>query len=176
MPAESPNSWVVFSHLQKNYDPVSADLALAREEALDEVLNEITLNPTISEERLVRRFRSLCRNRRSKQSHRRYLEQKRCRPCCRRNGRYVTGMPPDPFTSDVFESVAIAELLVLVRRALAVDDFQLLWEIAVGVSYCDAARERGVSVPCLKARLFRIRNQVRMSAIGPVVCAALQQT
>jgi len=74
----------------------------------------------------------------------------------------------------VFEEIARNELVLLVRTAIPEEDFHLLWEIAVGVSYSDAARTRGISIASVKARIFRIRAQVRLSAVGEALRAALE--
>jgi hypothetical protein len=62
---------------------------------------------------------------------------------------------------------------MLVRSVLSEDDFGLLWEIAEGMSYRDAARARAISVASLKATAFRLRERVRISAVGQVLRAAL---
>jgi hypothetical protein len=146
---------------------------LAREEALDQILDEIAISRSLPEEQISKRFRSLLLNRRSKYCYRRHLDRNRARPDRRRGGQYWGGWPLQT-SPDVFEEIARTELILLVRTAIVEEDFRLLWEIAEGVSYNDAARTRGVSVACLKARIFRIRGQVRLSAIGEALRTALK--
>ena len=165
--------WTVFARLQEDTEPNSIEQSLGREEALDEVLDEIVANPSISEDRICRRFRSLSRNRRAKYSHRRCLEQNRVRPSCRRGGRDFGSSSLQPVAPDVFDQIARDELVMLVRSVLSEDDFRLLWEIAEGMSYRNAARTWAISVACLKARVFRIREQARVSAVGQALHAAL---
>jgi hypothetical protein len=173
MPADYPIPWTVFSHLQETKEPSSADEALAREEALDQVLDEIVISPSLSGEHISKRFRSLLLNRRSKYCYRRHLDRNRARPDRRRGGQYWGGSPLQ-ISPDVFEEIARTELVLLVRTAMLEEEFRLLWEIAEGVSYSDAARTRGISVACLKARIFRTRAQVRLSAVGQALRAALE--
>ena len=165
--------WTAFADLQESNDPSSVDQSLGREEALDKVLDEVVANPSISEERIYRRFGSLSRNRRSKYCHRRNLEQNRARPSCRRGSRYFGSSSPQTVAPDLLEQVARADLVRLVRSVLPEDDFGLLWEIAEGTSYRDAARARAISVASLKALVFKIRERVRTCAVGQVLRAAI---
>ncbi len=176
MPAEPPVPWTVFSEIQENNDPSSVDQALGREEALDQILDEIVANPSVSEERIYKRFRSLSRNRRSKYCYRRDLDWNRGRPDRRRGGQYFSSpsfQSPAPNVFDVFEDIARAELVTLVRSVLPQEDFHLLWEIAEGISYRDLAYARAVSIATIKARVFRIRERIRTSAVGEALRAAL---
>ena len=170
MTNQSHVRWTVFADHQQT-DPCSIDQSLAREEALTAILEEITNDPSISAERTRMRFASLCRNRSSKYRHRRHLERHLARPSHKRCGFGSLPLtPPDP---DVFQKIAWAEHVELVRGVLSKLEFRLLWEIAEGNSYSDAARELRISVTSVKAKVFRTRERVRKGAIGQVLCIAL---
>ena len=84
MTASNP-AWQFFAALQSQADPASVDRSLARDEALDMVLDEIVV--PLRRTGLVRkRFYSLCRNRLSKQNNRRALDRRRSRGSQRRGG------------------------------------------------------------------------------------------
>lgn len=165
--------WTTFAVLQGCTEPQSIDQSLGREEALTEVLGDIISNPSISEDRIHRRFATLSRNRSSKYRHRRNLERDWARPSHKRGGRYFGSSPLRPPTPDISDEIARAELVTLVRSVLPERDFQLLCEIAEGKSYRDLAHEQEISVASTKAKVFRIRKRVRTSSIGQALRTAL---
>ena len=165
--------WTTFAALQERTEPQSIDQSLGREEALTEVLGDIIGNPSISEDRIRRRFATLSRNRTSKYRHRRNLERDSARPSHRRGGRYLESSSLWPPVPDVSEQIAWAELVGLVRSVLPEHDFQLLWEVAEGESYRNLACEQGTSVASTKAKIFRARKRIRMSAVGQRLRTAL---
>jgi len=167
--------WAVFANLQNATEPRSMDQSLGREEALNEVLNEITTIPSaISDERILKRFVNLCGNRSTKYRHRRKLDEKRSRPAYKRGGCFFVPAIRSG-ALDISEKIALSELVTLVQRALPEQDFQLLRNIAEGDSYCEISSEHGVSTACIKARVFRIRERIKRSPLGQMLCAAWQK-
>jgi hypothetical protein len=71
---ENSPAWASYAQIQLSNDPESIDKSLARDEALDAVLNDIVADPTAGTESTTRRFYSLCRNRLSKQRRRRQID------------------------------------------------------------------------------------------------------
>ena len=66
-------SWWVFATLQRAAEPQSVDPALARDEALAVVLDEIASDPARDSDLVCKRFDSLCRNRLAKHKNRRAI-------------------------------------------------------------------------------------------------------
>src|SRR6266571_832264 len=85
MNEDSP-AWRLFATLQTESNPSSIDRSLARDEALDVVLDEIVSKPATDQQVLRKRFSSLCRNRLSKLKNRRALDRQRFRSTHRRGG------------------------------------------------------------------------------------------
>ena len=159
-------AWHFFATVQNTVDPLSIDRSWARDEALDAVLDDVASNQTQSESLVQKRFYSLCRNRLSKQKHRRKLQNHQTRPTHRRAGRLdgnVTLVPP---ARNVVDEIAYEQLTDVIRTVLPEEDLQLLVEIADGQSYADMARERDLTVSALKARAFRVREKIRKSRIS----------
>lgn len=166
---ESNPAWLFFAALQCEADPRSIDLSLAREEALDAVLDEVVADPSLGGDLITNRFHSLCRNRLSKHTHRRAIDSRRFRSTHRRGGTdlgSIVLMPPAP---SVFDQVAYAQLTDLVRTVLPAEDFSFLLDIADGQSYSDMARARQKTVSSLKAKVFRVRQKVQNSRISPIL-------
>ena len=166
---ESDPAWDLFAALQREADPQSIDRSLARDEALDEILNEVVTNPAPDTHHLRKRYNSLCRNRLSKQKHRRELDRLRSRATHRRGGSdfgSVLLTAPDP---DAFNEVAYQRLTDLLRTVLLEEELALLLEIANGNSYADMAHNRNMTVPSLKSRVFRVRKKVRNSRLSPAL-------
>lgn len=164
--SENDPAWQFFAALQDEADPQSIDRSLARDEALDVVLDEIVSDPATDQHLLRKRFYSLCRNRLSKQTNRRVLDWRRSRGTHRRGGAdsgAVLLTVPEP---SVLDQLVYAQLSDLIRTVLAADELSLLVEIADGHSYADIARDRNVTVSSLKAKAFRVREKVRNSQIS----------
>jgi len=166
---ESNPAWQFFAALQREADPRSVDRSLARDEALDAVLDEVATGSALDRDLISRRFHSLRRNRLSKHTHRHAIDSRRYRSTHRRGGTdhgSILLMPPAP---SVLDHIAYAQLRALLRAVLAENDFRLLLEIADGHSYSDMARVRHKTVPSVKAKVFRVRGKVRHSRIWAVL-------
>jgi hypothetical protein len=170
-----PQSWVIFGNIHTRPEFSSLDASLDRDEALGQLLDDIARNRLVPEDGIDRRYASLCRNRRTKRLHRRQLEQ--CDAASRLTGHYHNGAPfrlPGG-DEDIAEAVALHELTSMVRDILPNGDWQLLWEIAQGGSYEEAAIARQVTVSSLKSRVLRIRRGIRASVVGIAVRDALME-
>jgi len=173
--SESDPAWQLFAALQSEADPQSIDRSLARDEALDTLLDEVVADPAPDWGLVRKRFFSLCRNRLSKHSHRRVLQQRRFRASHRRNGADTGSILLTAPARSVLDQIAYDQLIDLIRTVLAQEELLLLLEIADGHSYADMARDRNLTVSSLKARAFRIREKVRKSRISPTVRYALRR-
>jgi DNA-binding CsgD family transcriptional regulator len=162
----SDPAWQFFAALQREADPQSIDRSLARDEALDVILNEIVSDPAPDQDLLRKRFYSLCRNRLSKHNNRRALDRRRSKSTHRQGGTdfgSVLLTAPQP---TVFNQLAYAQLMGLSLTVLAEEELKLLVEISDGHSYADMARERNISLSSLKSKAFRVREKVRSSPIS----------
>jgi hypothetical protein len=171
MTASDP-AWQFFAALQSQSDPQSVDRSLARDEALDVVLDELVSDPTPDEHLLQKRFYSLCRNRLSKQNNRRALDRRGVRGTHRRGGTDLGGLLLTAPARTVCDQLADSQLVDLIRTLLLTEELMLLLEIADGRSYADMARDRRITVSGLKSKAFRIRGKVRNSRICTALCAA----
>jgi hypothetical protein len=161
--------WVTFSKLQNSPDPQTIDKSLAREEALNAVLEDVLTASNLDAGRVSKRFRSVCRNRLSKQRLRRTIDRDRLRSPQRRCG---IDFGPTPLTSPIqspFDLSAANQLIDLLSTVLSADDLRLITEIADGRTYSDVARVQRRSVASIKAKVFRARERVRTSTIAPVL-------
>jgi DNA-directed RNA polymerase specialized sigma24 family protein len=174
-----PHPWAVFATLQSSYEPDSVDESLAREEALNSILEEIAVNPDLPEVDIRKRFYNLRRNRVAKYwSHRRahsnWIELGD--PSTRRGGRYrdesgtMRGVVE---FSDVSDEIAFRQLALMVKDHLPRADWKVLSDLARGVPYSRAAAARGISVGTLKTRVSRIRQRVRSSEVGALLAQSL---
>lgn len=166
---ESNSAWQFFAALQREADPKSVDRSLARDEALDAVLDEVVNDPALDRDLISNRFNSLCRNRLSKHIHRRVIDSRRFRGTQRRGGRDFGSTLLMSSTPSAFDQVAYYQLKDLLRTVLPEEDFNLLLEIADGHSYSDMARARQKTVSSLKAKVFRVREKVRNSQISTIL-------
>ena len=173
--SESDPAWQFFAALQSEADPQSFDRSLARDEALDAVLDEILTDPAPDRNLVRKRFHSLCRNRLSKYSHRRALDRGRFRATHRRGGTDFGGVLLAPPARSVFDQIAYDQLTDLVRTVLPEEEFRLLLEIADGDSYADMAHNRRITVSSLKSKTFRIREKVRNSRISATLRCGLRR-
>ena len=169
MTASDP-AWQFFAALQSQSDPQSVDRSLARDQALDAVLDEIISAPAPNEDALQKRYYSLCRNRLSKQNNRRALDRRRSRATHRRGGTDFGSVVLTAPARTICDRLAYNQLLDLIRTVLLNEELLLLLEIADGHSYAEIARERNITVSGLKSKAFRVREKVRNSRI----CAALR--
>jgi hypothetical protein len=162
--------WQLFATIQREPDPQSVDRSLARDEAIDVVLDEIARDPAADKDPIQKRFYSLSRNRLSKQNNRRALIRRHYRGTHRRGGtefdNALLTVPP----RTVFGQLAYKELTDLVSTVVSKDELRLLFEIADGCRYTDIARGRNTTVSGVKSKAFRIRAKIRKSQIA----AALQ--
>lgn len=168
---ESDPAWQFFASLQREADPRSVDRSLARDEALDAVLEEVVTGSARERDLISKRFRSLRRNRLSKHIHRRVIDCRRFRSTHRRGGADLGGVLLTPPTPSVLDQIAYAQLRALLRAVLPEDDFRMLLEIADGHSYSEMARARHKTVSSLKAKVFRVRGKVRNSRISAILCS-----
>ncbi|MGA2257658.1 MAG: hypothetical protein ABSG53_23605 [Thermoguttaceae bacterium] len=165
--------WTVFQQLQQDRQPASIELCLGREEALTAVLHQITGGPPTEEADIRKRFSNLLINRSSKYRHRRYIVENLARPAQRRCGEGYCLSASRHVAAEIAESVDWGKLVALVASLLPQADFNLLWDIATGGTYTEIAAAAQISVAALKARVFRIRERVRMSSVAPVIEKAL---
>ncbi len=163
---ENSPAWVSFAQIQCSEDPELVDKSLARDEALDAVLNDIVADATVGVESTTRRFYSLCRNRLSKQRRRRQIDSLPFNSDRRRGGAEFGGAPTTLVAHDPLHQLAHAQLVSLLRTVLPNEDVRILLALADGYSYSEMAEVRGRSVPSLKAKVFRVRERVRKSGIA----------
>ncbi|SRR6266567_5830199 len=166
---ESNPAWEFFAALQREADPRSVDRSLARDEALDAVLDEVATGSALDRDLVSKRFHSLRRNRLSKYTHRRAIDGRRFRGTHRRGGTDLGSIMLMPPTPSVLDQIAYTQLRALLCAVLPEDDFRLFLEIADGHSYSDMARMRHKTVSSLKAKVFRVRGKVRNSRIWAVL-------
>jgi hypothetical protein len=162
MTATGP-AWQFFAALQSQPDPQSIDRSLARDEALDVVLDELVRDPAPDERLLQKRFYSLCRNRLSKQNNRRALDRRRVRGTHRRGGTDFGGVLLAAPARTVCDTLADRQIVDLISTVLRTEELTLLSEIADGRSYAVMARDRHITISALKSKAFRIREKVRNS-------------
>lgn len=167
--------WQFFSALQRESDPQSIDRSLARDEALDAVLDEIIRDPEADKDLLRKRFDSLRRNRFSKQSNRRTLIKRQFRGTQRRNGMEFGNALLITPTNTVFERLAYNQLTDLISTVLSKEDLELLLEIVEGHRYSDIAAEHNTTVSGLKSKAFRMREKVRKSPISSILQRELRR-
>jgi DNA-directed RNA polymerase specialized sigma24 family protein len=122
-----------------------------------------------------KRFHSLCRNRLSKQNHRRALDRERFCATDRRGGNNIGSVLLSPPVRGVFDQIAYSQLIDLLRTVLPEEEFWLLLEIADGDSYANIARSRKITVSRLKSKAFRIREKVRNSRISATLYCGLRR-
>jgi len=168
-------AWQFYTALQAEADPQSIDRSLARDEALDAVLNEVAGNTVTDEARLRKRYYSLCRNRFSKQNNRRALDRRRVRGTHRRGGTDFCGVTLNPSARTAIDHLAYRQLLDLIRTVLVEEELRLLLEIADGRSSEDLARDLNISVSGLKSKAFRLREKVRNSDIASTLRHGLRR-
>jgi hypothetical protein len=173
--SESDPAWQFFAALQSEADPQSIDRSLARDEAIDVVLDEVLTDPAPDGDLVRKRYYSLCRNRLSKCKHRRALDRRRSRGSHRRGGTDYGSVLVAPPARSVFDQIAYGQLTDLIRTVLPDEDFILLLEIADGHSYADLARDRNMTVSGLKSKAFRVREKVRNSGISATLRHGLRR-
>jgi hypothetical protein len=164
MTASNP-AWQLFAALQREPDPQSIDRSLGREEALDVVLDEVVKGPATDTNSVRKRFYSLCRNRLSKQNHRRAVDRRRFRSSYRSGGSDSGTVLLTAPARNVLNQIAYDQLISLIRTVLPEDEFGLLLDLAEGYSYADLALDRGTTVSSLKSKAFRVREKIRKSGI-----------
>jgi hypothetical protein len=170
----SDPAWQVFAALQSHSDPQSVDRSLARDEALDAVLDDIVSAPAPDERAVQKRYYSLCRNRLSKQKNRRALDRSRSRGTHRRGGSEFGSVLLTPPAHTVSDHLAYKQLVALISTELLAEELRLLLDIADGRSYVEMARDWNTSVSGLKSKAFRIRQKLRHSRIGATLLPAAQ--
>ena len=171
--SDSNSASQLFAALQAKADPQSIDRSLARDEALDAVLDEVLTNPVPDKDLVRKRFHSLCRNRLSKYSHRRALDRQRGRATHRRGGTEFGSVLLTAPAPSVFNQIAYGQMTDLISKVLTEDEFRLLLEIADGHRCADLARDSNVTVSSLKSKLFRIREKVRTSRVSAILRCGL---
>lgn len=162
---ESDPAWQFFAALQGEADPHSINRSLAREEALDAVLDDIVRDPMTDRSLLLKRYYSRCRNRLSKYNNRRALDRHRVRGTHRRGGTEFGSVLLTRPERNAFDQIACDQFTNMVRAVLPEGEFRLLLEIGDGDSYADLANDRNVSLSTLKSKVFRVRKKVRNSGI-----------
>ncbi len=136
----SDPAWQFFAALQSEADPQSIDRSLARDEALDVVLDEIKSDRVTDDAPLRKRYYSLCRNRLSKQNNRRALDRRRVRGTHRRGGMDFGSVLLLAPARTVCDQLAYNQLVDLIRTVLLKEELMLLLEVADGHSYAEMAR------------------------------------
>jgi hypothetical protein len=173
--SESDPAWQFFAALQREADPQSIDRSSARDEALDVVLDEVLTGPAPDGDLVRKRYYSLCRNRLSKNKHRRALDWRRFRGTHRRGGTDFGSVLLKAPARSIFDQIAYGQLTDLIRTVLPEEDLMLLLEIADGHSYTDMARDRDMTVSSLKSKAFRVREKVRNSSISATLRHGLRR-
>lgn len=173
--SECDPAWQFFAALQGEADPQSIDRSLARDEALDVVLDEVLTDPAPDGDLVRKRYYSLCRNRLSKLNNRRALDRLRCRGTHRRGGGDIGSVLLMAPARSVFDQIAYGQLTDLIRTVLPEEDFVFLLEIADGQRYADTARDGNMTVSGLKSKAFRIREKVRNSGISATLRQGLRR-
>jgi len=162
--ANNPD-WHVYAALHGEADPQTIDRSLARDAALDAVLAEFNGETTPDPELTRKRYRSLCRNRLSKQNNRRALDLRRFRSTHRRGGTDFGSIVLIAQARTVVDEMVYQQMMALIGTLLADEELALLLEIADGHAYTKLARGRNMTVSSLKSKTFRIREKVRNSRI-----------
>lgn len=145
-----PFPWNTFSELQRATD--TSVVSHARDEALSELLDDFADGSVPRDsEAMLRRYRSLVTNRAKKYRSRRQVARQVEHHERRRLERH-----------DAFERAADREIATVALRAIDEDDRQLFSEIFIrGWSYEEAAKSRRRPIGTIKARISRLRKQMR---------------
>jgi DNA-directed RNA polymerase specialized sigma24 family protein len=159
-----PSPWDTFRRLQAITDSaVVTARTNAREEALSELLEELATGEVPSDAAAVeRRYWALTGNRAKKYRYRAALADQVAHH--EQHGHQHRDQPDLP---------ALRELVALASEGLAPHDRELLQVISAGTPYSDIASRLGRPVGTLKARVSRLRRQVRDSHVGSTIRLAM---
>lgn len=172
-----PFPWGDFAHFQSCDDGRTTwPIALGHDEALTALVGGLSDYDAVhGSERLRGRFSNLCCNRAAK--HRRRLRLDRqfadVRLADRREAVRSLLSGRGALAEDQMGSVAIRELLDLVRQEVSESDWRILWMLAEGYSYGEIAAHCNTTPESLKCRICRVRSRIRESRVGRLVQAAL---
>lgn len=173
-----PFPWDDFAHFQSCNDSRTIwPIALGRDEALTALLGDLGRDDSLRDsERLRGQFRNLCRNRAAKHGRRRRLDKQFAgsdRFASRRGAVQSPLGGRGALAEGQVGSVAIRELVDLIRQEVPESDWQILWMLAEGYSYGEIAARYNWTSECLKCRICRVRSRIRKSRVGRLVQAAL---
>jgi hypothetical protein len=158
-----PAHWDIFRQLHAVVDSRRVDSrTLGREEALTALLDRFGMGCDPPDPADVQRqFDYLCANRAAKYRRRARLD------------RHIAEMGQVILTERTTASVALKELVEMVRCETPDADWRILRMLAEGFTYLEVADWLGVSVGNLKSRASRRRHHLRSSPIGRRVQNAL---
>jgi hypothetical protein len=149
--AEPTPGWMAFSRLQHFLNSLSIDATIwGRDEAGTDLVTDLA-NDDLSPAEVNRRFRGIALNRARKHRNRAQLygdHAARCRGEAYHEDNQAT-------------DAAARELLQLVRRAVSIEEWNVLWRLAEGSSYEELAGVAGTSEVSLRTRVSRVRERVR---------------
>jgi hypothetical protein len=160
-----PFPWDVFGRLQAATDShIISAWNNARDEGLTELLEELAAGVVpVNSQLLEKRHRELASNRAKKYRHRVSLEDQ--------VAHYVQQQQPH---QDAASRVGLQELVALASVGLRPADRELLREVfGVGRSYREIALKVGTPIGTLKARICRLRCQIRDGRVGAAIRLAL---
>lgn len=154
--AEPTPGWMAFSRLQRFLNSLPIDATVwGRDEAATDLVDDL-VSDDLSPTEVNRRFRGIALNRAGKHRNRAQLY---AGFAARRRG--------DAYHEDKQATEATAhQLSQLVRRAVSVEEWNVLWRLAEGWSYEELAGVGGTSVVSLRTRVKRIRERVRQTVGG----------
>lgn len=149
--AEPAPGWMAFSRLQHVINSLPIDATVwGRDEAATDLVDEL-VSDELSPVEVNRRFRGIALNRARKHRNR-----------AQRYGDYVARHRDDAYNEDEQAMEATAhELFQLVRRAVSIEEWNVLWRLAEGSSYEELAGVRGMSAVSLRTSVSRLRERVR---------------
>jgi len=152
-----PFPWNTFQRLQAATDSRIINARTnGREEALTVLLEELAAGKVPpNAETMERRYRTLSANRAKKYRYRVELGQ-----------RLVYEHQGERLGYDHCDLLAFRELTRLALAKLLPRDWELLQEVGNGTSYRELARRLGKPVGTLKARVSRLRRQIRNMKVG----------
>jgi hypothetical protein len=156
--------WGTFLELQRLSDShVINARAHAQEEALAEILEDIAIGSCPTDPDAMRqRYRTLAANRTKKFSYRTKVADQ--------VAHHDESQRRAP---DQHDLAAFRQLAKLTASGISRDDYGLLVEIlGAGASYRESATVHKVPVGTLKARVSRLRSQIRNGSTGTTIRAA----
>jgi hypothetical protein len=157
--------WDAFGRLQTATDsPVVNTWTKARDEALTELLEDLAAGVVpVNAEAMEQRHRALAANRAKKYRHRATLEDQ-----------VVQHVQRQQQCPDQADLAGLRQLIALASAGLPAEDRELLHDVLGNrMSYREAASQLAKPIGTLKARVSRLRRQIRASSVGATIRIAL---